>query len=93
MVIGVVIDKLGDHFKVDIGAAAPATLSAMSFEGATKKNRPNLQVGSLLYARVILANKDMDPELSCMSVRSKAEGFGELYGGYMFKCTLSHAYA
>ena len=44
MVIGVVIDKHADNFKVDIGSSSPATLGAMSFEGATKKNRPNLQV-------------------------------------------------
>lgn len=36
----------------------------------------------------------MDPELSCMSARNKAEGYGELSGGYVFKCSigLAHSY-
>lgn len=29
---------------MDIGGAVHATLDSMAFEGATKKNRPNLQV-------------------------------------------------
>ncbi len=77
---------------MDIGAAFPATLGFFSFEGATKKNRLNLQVGSTVYARVLLANKDMDPELTCVSARNKAEGYGELNGGYLFKCSISLAY-
>jgi hypothetical protein len=28
----------------------------------------------------------MEPELSCMSVKGKKEGFGPLEGGYMVKC-------
>ena len=92
MIIGIVTEKHAENFKIDLGAAQPATLSVLSFEGATKKNRPNFQVGSLVYARVILANKDMESELSCMSARNKAEGYGELIGGYMFKCSISLCY-
>jgi exosome complex component RRP40 len=44
------------------------------------------QVGNLVYARVTVANKDMEPELACVSTQGKAEGFGPLIGGYMFKC-------
>ena len=29
---------------MDIGASAPASLPELAFEGATKRNRPNLQV-------------------------------------------------
>lgn len=92
MVIGIVIDKHAESFKVDIGSAQAATLPVTAFEGATKKNRPNLQVGSLVYCRVVLANKDMEPELSCMSVRNKAEGYGELVDGYMVRTSLTLAY-
>ncbi len=45
-----------------------------------------------MYARVVLANKDMEPELACMSARNKAEGYGELTGGYMIKSSISLAY-
>lgn len=45
-------------------------------------------MNSLVYARVTLAHKDMEPEIECLSVRKKAEGFGELVGGYTTKCPL-----
>ena len=32
------------QFRVDIGAHVAANLSEVAFEGATKRNRPNLQV-------------------------------------------------
>jgi len=92
MVIGIVRERYTEGFKVDVGSAFPASLPALSFEGATKKNRPNLQVGSIVYARVILANKDMEPELACISARNKAEGYGELLEGFVFKCSIGLAY-
>lgn len=49
MVIGVVKEKHADNFKVDIGSASVSTLPALSFEGATKKNRPPLQVSEDIY--------------------------------------------
>jgi len=88
-VIGAVIARSGENWRVDIGAAHMATLDGLAFEGATKRNRPNLKVGSLLYARVSLAHKDMEPELECFDAQTrKAEGFGELKGGFMVHCSL-----
>lgn len=93
MVIGIIKEKHGEQFRVDIGSSSGlANLPFLSFEGATKKNRPELKVGALVYARVVLATKDMEPQLSCLSVRGKAEGYGELQNGYMFKVSLSLAY-
>jgi len=61
----------------------------LAFEGATKRNKPALKVGSLVYARVSLAHKDMDPELECFDAQThKSEGFGELKGGFVFQCSL-----
>ena len=93
-VIGVVAEKHADEYRVDLGAAAPATLPVLSFDGATKRNRPHLAVGALVYARVVVANKDMDPEISCaappgVSSRdwvTRESLFGELLGGYSFDC-------
>ena len=36
-----------------------------------------------MYARVSLANKDMEPELVCVDDQEKSAGFGALEGGYM----------
>ncbi|KAK4168663.1 exosome complex exonuclease [Cladorrhinum sp. PSN259] len=69
-----------------------ATLPHLSFEGATKKTRPQLQPGSLVYARVTLANKHMDPELECVSTSTgKADGLGPLIGGMVFDVSLGFA--
>ncbi|KAI9352846.1 hypothetical protein BDR26DRAFT_832350 [Obelidium mucronatum] len=88
-VIGIVTAKHMEGYRVDIGGPHPATLGALSFEGATKRNKPNLEVGALVFARVSLANKDMDPELDCINPSTgKADGFGEVKGGFMFKCSL-----
>lgn len=43
-VIGIITNRGSDSYKVDIGGAMPASLPSLSFEGATKKNKPNLQV-------------------------------------------------
>ena len=61
--IGVVTAKAGDIFRVDIGSSEQATLSFMAFEGATKKNRPNINVGDVVYAKLLVASRDMEPEL------------------------------
>ena len=39
-----VITARSMQFRVDIGAHVAANLSEVAFEGATKRNRPNLQV-------------------------------------------------
>lgn len=39
-----------------------------------------------------LANKDLEPELECFDAQThKAEGFGELKGGLVVKCSLGMA--
>ncbi|ODQ50473.1 hypothetical protein SAICODRAFT_31799, partial [Saitoella complicata NRRL Y-17804] len=77
-------------YKLDIGSAHAAQLDALAFEGATKKNRPMLNIGSLVYARVTLANKDMEPELECVDpTTGKSAGFGELKEGYVMTASLS----
>lgn len=37
--------KYGEYYRVDIGSAHPAILPYLAFEGATRRNRPNLEVG------------------------------------------------
>eukprot|EP00008_Paramoeba_atlantica_P013222 CAMPEP_0201479152 /NCGR_PEP_ID=MMETSP0151_2-20130828/3873_1 /ASSEMBLY_ACC=CAM_ASM_000257 /TAXON_ID=200890 /ORGANISM="Paramoeba atlantica, Strain 621/1 / CCAP 1560/9" /LENGTH=197 /DNA_ID=CAMNT_0047860503 /DNA_START=146 /DNA_END=736 /DNA_ORIENTATION=+ len=89
LVIGVVVEKHSEDFKVDLGCADLATLPCLAFEGASRKNRPNLVVGSLVYARVVVSNKDMSPEIVCYKANQKSEGLGELTGGYTFSASLN----
>ncbi|XP_072949593.1 exosome complex component RRP40 [Epargyreus clarus] len=88
-VIGVVTQKSGDNFRVDIGGSCPATISYLSFEGATKKNRPEVQTGDVLYAKVLVAGKDMEPELLCVDSRGLKGRLGVLTDGFLFKCSLN----
>ncbi|XP_022916920.1 exosome complex component RRP40 [Onthophagus taurus] len=78
LVVGVIVKKSGDALKVDIGSAEQAALSLLSFEGATKKQKPDLQVGDLVYAKLLSANKEMEPELVCIDKYYKAGNLGPL---------------
>ncbi|KAI0130185.1 hypothetical protein BJ170DRAFT_305686 [Xylariales sp. AK1849] len=69
-----------------------ATLPQLAFEMASKKSRPQLASGALIYARVSLANRHMDPELECVSPSTgKADGLGPLAGGMLFPISLCMA--
>lgn len=46
-VIGIVTARQMDSFRVDIGTSDAASISYLSFEGATKKNRPDVKVRDL----------------------------------------------
>ncbi|EEB09142.1 exosome subunit Rrp40 [Schizosaccharomyces japonicus yFS275] len=91
-VVGQIVSRNADGYRVDIGSAHSAQLNGLAFENVTRKSKPNLAVGSLVYARVSLADKDMEPELECVDATSgKAAGFGELKGGYLIQnISLSH---
>merc|ERR1712029_211404 len=89
-VLGIVTAKGGDNFRVDIGTAESASLSYLAFESATKKNRPNVNVGDVVYAKLIVASKDMEPELVCVDGYGKKAGMGVLEdGGYVFSVSLN----
>ena len=46
-VIGIVTARIKDGYRVDIGCWTNVNLDALSFENATKRNRPNLEVFSI----------------------------------------------
>ena len=70
-VVGRVLERHSENFAVDIGGPFPAVLNVLAFEGATRRNRPKLVEGDLVYARVVLAHRDVDTELSCVDVSGK----------------------
>ncbi|XP_053672687.1 exosome complex component RRP40 [Anopheles nili] len=89
LVIGVVIAKAGDIFRLDIGSNDTASLSYMAFEGATKKNRPDVNVGDIVYARLLIAHSDVEPELVCVDSHGKKGKLGVLHEGFMLCCSLN----
>ena len=55
-----------DYYRVNIFGSHSALLHVLSFEGATKRNRPQLDPGSLIYCRVMKGfGGRMDSEVSC----------------------------
>lgn len=86
-VIGIVTGAPGENFNVDIGINQTAVLPGLSFAGATRRNRPRLFAGDLVYARLSLADKDVEPELTCVNAAGKSAGMGPLEGGHLFTCS------
>lgn len=88
--VGIMTQKSGDIYKVDIGASEQASLSYLAFEGATKKNRPDVQPGDVIFAKLLIASKDMEPELVCVDSQGKQNELGVLDSdGMVFTCSLS----
>ncbi|KAK6638062.1 hypothetical protein RUM44_008487 [Polyplax serrata] len=89
-VVGVVTSKAGDIYKVDIGSSEQAQLPYLAFEGATKKIRPLVNVGDVVYAKLLIANRDLEPELVCVDSHGKKGKLGILSSeGFMFNCSLN----
>lgn len=93
LVIGTVHHSAGDVFHVHLSDyTSAALLPHLAFESATKKTRPVLPAGSLVYARVALADRHMDAELECVSTATgKSDGLGPLTGGMLFPVSLGMA--
>ncbi|KAK7946600.1 exosome complex component RRP40 [Apiospora aurea] len=93
LVIGTIHHSAADFFYVTLSDyTSNATLPQLAFEMASKKNRPQLHSGDLVYARVSLANRHMDPELECVSPSTgKAEGLGPLSEGMLYSISLGMA--
>ncbi|KAF1810174.1 hypothetical protein P152DRAFT_401634 [Eremomyces bilateralis CBS 781.70] len=72
-----------------------AALPHLSFQDATKKTRPQLANGALVYARIATPAAHLlhiDPELTCIDPSTgKSEGLGPLKGGMLFKISLGMA--
>lgn len=85
-VLGVITGKYSENYDVDIGAPFLALLPVLAFEGATRRNRPMLKEGDLVYCRVDQAHRDLQPTVTCMDAAGNAAGFGPLKGGFVFPC-------
>eukprot|EP00929_Paragymnodinium_shiwhaense_P054778 TRINITY_DN27450_c0_g2_i1.p1 TRINITY_DN27450_c0_g2~~TRINITY_DN27450_c0_g2_i1.p1 ORF type:complete len:230 (+),score=50.74 TRINITY_DN27450_c0_g2_i1:88-777(+) len=96
-VVGIIMHRGAEAYKVDIRSPSPAYLPALAFNAATKRNRPNLEAGNLVFCRVVAAHADLETELSCIDLDTKKTWttgeilFGELKGGLNFEVPLSAA--
>ncbi|RXG73399.1 Exosome complex component RRP40 [Armadillidium vulgare] len=88
-VVGIVTKKKGDIYLIDIGGHEPATISYLAFENASKKTKKELKLGDLVYGQLLVASKDMEPEMVCIDIYNRAVGMGILpEGGFLFTIPL-----
>jgi len=68
-VVGIIEEKGGDFYMVNLFSGSTCILNRLSFDGATKRNKPDLNCGDVVYARVIFDGRDLsgDTEISCSS--------------------------
>lgn len=90
-VIGTIVGAFSDSYKVALSNfSQTVSLSYMSFPNATKKNKPTLKIGDLVYARVLTAAKELEAEIECMdSSTGQDSGFGLLEDGVCVDVPLS----
>ena len=90
MVIGIVTARNAEFYTLDINSEAYAILPALEHQGATLRDKPNYQEGTLVYCRVLEASSASGlarTKLSCISPLCKKGWnsgeafFGELKGG------------
>ncbi|KAM3129023.1 Exosome component 3 [Paramecium bursaria] len=86
-VIAQITGKNSEFYFCSLGNGQTYNLNQLDFEGATKKNKPNLQIGQYLYSRVVDTHFYLRGKLSCINPKSKKEWttgeslFRELNGG------------
>ncbi|KAG7731106.1 hypothetical protein KL948_003386 [Ogataea haglerorum] len=92
-VVGTIVGSFGESYKVSLANfSTPAVLGFYAFPNASKKNRPRLKTGDLVYARVASVDPDLDVELECFDATTGKEGgFGHLEGGFLFEVRLAYA--
>ena len=82
-VIGIIDNRGGDWYTVNVFSGSNVLLSRLGFEGASKRNKPELDRGDVVYARVAQAAKDLDVELTCISssgIRKDWSSGAAIYG-------------
>ena len=88
-VVGIVEDRGAEAYRVDLlGASVPGNLGALAFDGATKRNRPQLAIGDAVFCRVERTTRGGEAQLSCCATRGSkkewmtgAATFGKLAAG------------
>lgn len=64
-IVAVVEDKGGDNYLLNAFGTCPVLMNRLAFDGATKRNKPELSRGDVVYCRVVLSNVDSDIVVTC----------------------------
>lgn len=100
-VVGIIEEKGGDFFIINIFSGFHCILNRLAFEGATRRSKPEMKKGDLIYARVSAATDGtnvMDTELSCLSLNGPKKEwttgetiYGELPQGLLIRVSILKA--
>lgn len=72
LVIGTIKTKTSESYILDIGAPLDITLGGLEFDNATKRNKPNLKQGSVVFCRVESYSKHLGGKASCINKTAKS---------------------
>ena len=90
-VLGVVVRRQLESVLVDIGYNELASLSLYDFEGSTKRTKPNVDRGDVIYGRLKIEG-ECQPQITCVNEDGKADGMGVLHeNGYLFDISIDVA--
>ena len=85
-----VVQSNFENFQLDINSTSdPASLGTLEFQNATKTNKPKFPEGTLIFCRVLKAERMGRVELTCIdplekkSWNSGEATYSELKGGMM----------
>ena len=90
IVIGILSQKTYEMYRANILANKEASLNSIDFQDATRKTKPNLNVGDAVFAKVEKENKYSNATLTCKSSNnskgwsSGESTYGELKGGKLY---------
>ena len=102
-VVGVVTERGAEAYRLSLRGGVGAALPVLAFDGASKRIKPSLAPGALVFARVAGVDRHCDVELSCASAggaggaaprrdwMTGAALYGELAGGMLVSVSLAHA--
>jgi exosome complex component RRP40 len=91
LVLGIVVRRQLESLLVDIGYNELASLSLYDFEGSTKRTKPNVDRGDVIYGQLKI-DGECQPQITCVNEDGKADGMGVLHeNGYVFDIPIEMA--
>ena len=88
-ILGIVTQKNPEFFTLDVNGQTTALLNTLEFQGSTRRDKPKYEEGTLVFCKVIMADRLAKTQLSCISPMDKKAWnsgeayYGELKGGFV----------
>jgi exosome complex component RRP40 len=91
LVLGIFVQRQLVSLFVDIGYNELASLSFYDFEGSTKRTKPNVDRGDVIYGRLKI-DGECQPQIICVNEDGNTDGMGVLHEhGYLLDIPIDTA--